>query len=143
MNNNIEILTETLSESRNEFVGFYVQNAKKSFNAQKAEKLSQCASSPVLYRQIEESSFRAESAISEAKAEFDAYVAKLSGKITDRIVGAAELTGSLWLGSRLIVETETGKQVWKTALKHNYRYGRNSRNGNRTHYYQFPTKRIA
>lgn len=48
-----------------------------------------------------------------AEANFNAYLGKLATKITARIQSGS-LSGYLWNGSTLTVETEAGRQVWST-----------------------------
>lgn len=145
MNTNIQILTETLTEARASFIKHYVEQAFIQWTEKKAEDvakftarnqtlLAQCASDRRWHPRVAEES---------AALEFGAYVAKLASKIEAKIQSVVSLTGGLWNGSVLTVDTDAGRQSWDTSCKHNYRYGRNSRNGHCTHYYQFPTKRIA
>lgn len=77
----------------------------------------------------------ADQARTEAKASFDAYVAKLAKKITSRIT-AARLAGPLWTGSTLSVDTEEGPQVWLTQIIVNCSVYRKLFN-------QWPTRRIS
>jgi hypothetical protein len=58
---------ETLTESRNEFVGFFLKNAENAFNESKAKKLERYAGSVVLCQQIAESVFNREAATAEAR----------------------------------------------------------------------------
>jgi DNA modification methylase len=68
----------------------------------------------------------------EAKADFLAYISKLTGKIQTTIK-SAELKGNLWQGSMLYLDTEDGEQKWKTQMIINTsKYGKP--------FNQFPTR---
>ncbi len=70
-----------------------------------------------------------------AEASFCGYLAKLAGKIDSRIL-SGRLQGVLWDGSWLTVETEAGRQVWRTQCIINFSvYGKA--------FNQWPTRRIS
>lgn len=69
-----------------------------------------------------------------AGADFDGYMGKLATKITS-LISTGSLTGSLWSGSHLTVETVDGRQVWYTRSIINCSVNNNLFN-------QWPTRRV-
>jgi len=146
---NFDVLSVTLAETRAAFVAhcvpLAVEAALTRFEANRAKLLAAREEYNRAYgaKQTFDRLKATQDATSAAKAEFDAYVAKLAVKIEARITATVSLTGSLWNGSLLTVDTDAGRQSYNTSLKRNARYGHNAANGHFTGYYQWPTVRVA
>jgi hypothetical protein len=143
---NYEVLNASLEAPRAAYVAEYVRHAEASLVRRQEQAKTLIEANKGLttnraFRIVQDCErllatvFDPARAAADGQLCFSSYLAKLANKIEARVT-KAELVGRLWDGSKLLVETHSGPQVWKTRCILNFSCLGKAFN-------QWPTRRVS